>query len=70
MGNFAENLNLGNRFRPPLPIFSQHEICFFPVKIIHLVDPKQISVVSKSEKQKKKKKERKKKKKKKKKVFC
>ena len=24
MGNFAENLNLGNRFRPPLAIFKQN----------------------------------------------
>ena len=24
MGNFAENLNLGNRVRPPLPGFSLH----------------------------------------------
>ena len=25
MGNFAENLNLGNRFRPPLVIFSDFD---------------------------------------------
>ena len=24
MGNFAENLNLGNRFRPPLTFFCDH----------------------------------------------
>ena len=24
MGNFAENLNLGNRFRPPPPDFDHH----------------------------------------------
>ena len=23
MGNFAENLNLGNRFRPPPPVFEE-----------------------------------------------
>ena len=25
MGNFAENLNLGNRFRPPPPYMRQHK---------------------------------------------
>ena len=41
MGNFAENLNLGNRFRPPLsqkpfwkapsrPIFAPEDFCTAP----------------------------------------
>ena len=52
MGNFAENLNLGNRFRPPL-FFPAWNAFFFQVKIPILTDPKQISVVLKSGKKKK-----------------
>ena len=53
------------RWEPFSGVFSRREMffpgmkCFFPVEISILVDPKQISVVSKSEKQKKKKKKKK-----------